>query len=114
MHGARYNGKRYSGGIMGDMFLVSKKNVVLFKLWYVYVVKSKLSMQIILNPNIEFITHRQRKGIESSPLNAELFGRNWRGPERKNLLIPKEEANKLKRKVTRGRAALKFSNVDIV
>ena len=77
-------------------------------------VKNELSMQTILNPNIEFITHRLRKGIESSPLNAESFGRNWIGPERKNLLIPKDEANKLKRKVIRGRAALKFSNVDIV
>ena len=71
-------------------------------------------MQTILNPNIEFITHRLRKGIESSPLNAESFGRNWIGPERKNLLIPKDEANKLKRKVIRGMAALKVSNVDIV
>ena len=76
--------------------------------------KNELSMQTILNPNIEFITHRLRKGNESRPLNAESFGRNWIGPERKNLLIPKDEANKLKRKVTSGRAALKVSNVVIV
>ena len=71
-------------------------------------------MQTILNPNIEFITHRLRKGNESRPLNAESFGRNWIGPERKNLLIPNDEANKLKRKVRSGRAALKVLNVVIV
>ena len=44
-------------------------------------------------------------------MNAESFGRNWIGPARKNLLIPNDEANKLKRKVTSGRADLKVSNV---
>ena len=77
-------------------------------------VKNELSIQTILNPNIEFITHRIKKGIESRPLNAESFGRNWIGPERKNLLIPKDEANKLKRKVRSGRADLKVSNVVIL
>ena len=71
-------------------------------------------MQIILNPNIQFIKHMLRNGIESSPLNADSFGRNWIGPARKNLLIPNDEANKLKRKVIRGRAALKLSNLDMV
>ena len=75
---------------------------------------NELSRQTILNPNMELIRHRLRKGIESCPLNAESFERNWIGPARKNLLIPKEEANKLRRKVIRGWAALKFSNVDIV
>ena len=114
MHGAKYISKRYSGGIIGDISLVSGTGVVLTKIVYVYVVKNELSMQTILNPNIEFITHRLRKGNESKPLNAESFGRNWIGPERKNLLIPKDEANKLKRKVRSGRAALKVSNVVIV
>ena len=63
---------------------------------------------------MEFIKQRARKGIESIPLNAESFGRNWIGPTRKNLLIPNDEENKLKKKVIRGMAALKVSNVGIV
>ena len=113
MHGAKYISKRYSGGIIGDISSVSKMNDAFLIFVYVYVVNIEFSMQMILNPNIEFITQRLKKGIDSSPLNAESFGRNWIGPERKNLLIPKEEENKLKRKVIRGKASLKFSNVDI-
>ena len=71
-------------------------------------------MQTILNPNIEFITHRLRKGNESRPLNAESFGRNWIGPERKNLLIPKDEAKRLMINVKRGEAELKSLYVAIV
>ena len=114
MHGAKYISKRYSGGIIGDISSVSKVTDAFLIFVYVYVVNKEFSMQMILNPNIEFITQRLRKGIESSPLNAESFGRNWIGPERKNLLIPNDEANKLKRKVRSGRAALKVSNVVIV
>ena len=61
-------------------------------------------MQTILNPNIELIKQRLRNGIDNNPLNAESLGRNWIGPARKNLLIPKEEANKLRIKVMRGNA----------
>ena len=64
-------------------------------------------MHTILNPNMELITKRQRKGIEKSPLNAESFGRNCRGPDRKNFVIPKEEDKKLNIKVRRGKAELK-------
>ena len=113
MHGAKYISKRYSGDIIGDISSVFKMTDAFLIFVYVYVVNKEFSMQMILNPNIEFITQRLKKGIESSPLNAESFGRNWIGPERKNLLIPKEEENKLKRKVIRGKASLKFSNVDI-
>ena len=45
MHGARYFSKRYSGGIIGDISLVSITNLVLFMFWYIYVVKNELSMQ---------------------------------------------------------------------
>ena len=114
MHGAKYISKRYSGGIIGDISLVSINIVVSLNLVYLYVVNNEFSVQTILNPNMEFITSRLRKGIERSPLNAESFGRNWIGPFKKNLLIPKDEANKLKRKEIRGRAASKFLNVDIV
>ena len=47
------------------------------------------------------------KGIESSPLKAESLERNWMGPVRKNLLIPNDEANRLKRKVKSGKAEWK-------
>ena len=66
-------------------------------------------MLIIRNPNIELIRKRARKGTEINPLNAESFGRNWIGPVRKNLLIPKDEANRLMIKVRRGAADLKLS-----
>ena len=52
---------------------------------------------------------RLKNGIESNPLNAESFGRYWTGPEMKNLLIPKDEANKLMIKVRRGIAEFKSS-----
>ena len=58
---------------------------------------------------MELMIHRLRNGIDISPLNAELLGRNWIGPERKNLLIPKDEANRLMIKVRRGAADLKLS-----
>ena len=67
-------------------------------------------MQTILTPNIEFIMQRLKKGNDRIPLNGESFGRNLIGPERKNLLIPNDAANRLKRKVIRGKAALKVSN----
>ena len=64
-------------------------------------------MHTILNPNMELMRKRQRKGIDKSPLNAELSGRNLIGPDKKNLLIPKDEAKILKIKVRRGKEELK-------
>ena len=58
-------------------------------------------------PNMVFRRQRQRKGKERSPFKGEFFGRKDMGPLKKNLLIPKELANKLKRKVRMGRAELK-------
>ena len=52
---------------------------------------------------------RQRKGIEKSPLEAESFGKNWIGPDKKNLVIPKDEEKRLKMKVRRGKIELKSS-----
>ena len=57
---------------------------------------------------MELIRKRLRKGIDKSPLNAELLGRNLIGPDKKNLLIPQDEANILKTKVIRGNAELKL------
>ena len=76
--------------------------------------KNADSVQIIRNPNIELIRKRLTKGIDIIPLNAELFGRNWIGPDKKNLLIPKEAANRLMIKVIRGKAAFRSSNHCIV
>ena len=114
MHGAKYTSNRYSGDIMGAISLVFIKSVVSLMFGCLYVLNNELSRQIILNPNMEFIKQRLRKRIESTPLNAESSGRNWIGPTRKNLLIPNDEENKLKKKVIRGMAALKVSNVGIV
>ena len=71
--------------------------------------KNALSIHTILNPNIELIRKRLRKGIEKSPLNVDSIGRNRIGPDKKNFVIPKDEQNRLKIKVSRGRAELKFS-----
>ena len=68
-------------------------------------------MLIIRNPNIELIRKRARKGTEINPLNAESFGRNWIGPVRKNLLIPKDEAKRLMINVIRGRMDSRSSKV---
>ena len=70
--------------------------------------KNALSMHTILNPNIELIRKRLRKGIDSSPFKAESFGKNWIGPDKKNLLIPKDEENRLRMNVRRGKAELKL------
>ena len=59
-------------------------------------------MQKLLTPNIELMRHKVKKGAEISPLNAELFGRNWIGPDKKNLAVPKEALKRLKMKVIRG------------
>ena len=64
-------------------------------------------MQTILNPNIELIVQRLRKGMDRSPLKAESLEINWIGPVRKNLLIPKDEENRLKRNVNSGNTELK-------
>ena len=64
-------------------------------------------MDITLNPYIELIKHRQRKGTDKIPLKGELLVINFIGPDNKNLLIPKEEANRLRRKVISGKAELK-------
>ena len=54
------------------------------------------------------------KGIDTNPLNAESLGKNRIGPDKKNLLIPNDEGNRLIRKVTRGTADLNSSKVCIV
>ena len=64
-------------------------------------------MHTILKPNMELIRKRLRKGIEKSPLKAESFGRNRIGPDKKNFVIPKDEAKRLIINVIRGKAALK-------
>ena len=71
-------------------------------------------MQTILTPNMELMIHRLRKGIDATPLKAELLGRNWIGPARKNLLIPKDAENRLMINVIRGKVDLRSSNVDNV
>ena len=78
MHGAKYTSKRYSGGIIGDISLVStvKLESLEIHLRDLYDVKNEFSMQMILHPNMEFIRQRLIKGTESIPLNAESFGRN--------------------------------------
>ena len=63
-------------------------------------------MHNTLNPNIELIRKRLRNGIDKIPLNGEFLGRNLIGPDKKNLLIPKDEVKILKIKVRRGKAAL--------
>ena len=57
---------------------------------------------------MELIRKRVRKGTEKSPLNDESFGRNRIGPDKKNFVIPKDEAKRLIINVIRGRAELKF------
>ena len=42
------------------------------------------------------------------------FGRNWIGPDRKNLVIPKDDAKRLRINVKRGNAELKSLKVAIV
>ena len=69
--------------------------------------KNALSMQIILNPNIELIRQRIIKGTDRTPLNAGSSGRNRIGPARKKLLIPKEDASRLTINERRGKTALK-------
>ena len=71
--------------------------------------KNALSMHTILNPNIELISKRLRKGIDSSPFKAESFGKNWIGPDKKNFVVPKEALKRLRRKVIRGQAWLILS-----
>ena len=66
-------------------------------------------MHTILNPNIVLIRKRLRNGIDKSPLNGDSFGRNRIGPDRKNLLIPKDAEKMLQMKVMRGKAELKLS-----
>ena len=65
-------------------------------------------------PNMVLRRQRQRKGIERSPFKAEFLGRKDMGPLKKNLLMPKELANKLKINVRSGRAELKSSYWDTV
>ena len=76
--------------------------------------KNADSIQIIRNPNIELIRKRLTKGTDSIPLNAELLGRNFIGPDKKNLLIPKDAAKRLMIKVIRGKAEFRSSNHCIV
>ena len=71
-------------------------------------------MHIVLTPNIRFKKNMQMKGMDRKPDKGESFGRNGIGPFKKNLDIPNELANKLKRNVPRGRASLNVLNEDIV
>ena len=57
---------------------------------------------------MELIKKRLKKGNDMRPLNAEPLGRNRIGPDKKNLLIPKDEVKMLKIKVISGSAELKF------
>ena len=59
-------------------------------------------MQKLRTPNIELMRHKIKKGADISPSNAESFGRNWIGPDKKNLVVPKEALKRLNRKVIRG------------
>jgi len=63
-------------------------------------------MQIIRKPNIVFSMQRQRKGIDSIPFNAESFEINCIGPCTKNLLVPKDDENRLMKNVISGKAEL--------
>ena len=49
---------------------------------------------------------RQRKGIDSIPFNAESFEINCIGPCIKNLLVPKDDENRLMKNVISGKAEL--------
>ena len=64
-------------------------------------------MQRIRIPNIELIMQSPRKGIERIPLKVESVERNWMGPAKKNLDIPKAEENRLIKNVIRVNADLK-------
>ena len=52
--------------------------------------------------------------MDRSPLKADSFDISWIGPDIRNLLIPKDEANRLKRKVKSGKAELISEQCDIV
>ena len=69
-------------------------------------------MQTARTPNIAFRRQRLRNGIDSTPSKAESLERNWMGPFKRNLLVPKDEANRLTIKVTRGKAELKSGKFD--
>ena len=66
-------------------------------------------MHKLRNPNIELMKNNAKKGAEIMPLNADSFGRNWIGPDKKNLVVPKEALKRLRRKVIRGHAWLILS-----
>ena len=51
--------------------------------------------------------HRLRKGIESSPENADSLEINRMGPSRKNFDIPNEEEMRLIKKLIKGMADLR-------
>ena len=65
--------------------------------------KNADSTQIVRIPNMVLIKNNVTKGVDRIPFSNELFGRNWMGPVRKNLVIPKDAANKLRRNDKRGR-----------
>ena len=51
---------------------------------------------------------RHRKGIENNPFDEAFSERNRIGPTRKNLLIPKDDENRLNRRAIKGKESLKF------
>ena len=70
-------------------------------------------MHIVLTPNIMFKKNMQMKGMDRRPDKGESFGRKGIGPFKKNLDIPNELANKLKRNVPSGSASLNVLTDDI-
>ena len=71
-------------------------------------------MQTIRNPNIRFTKHIERNGMERRPDKRESLGRKGMGPFKKNLDIPNELVNKLKRNVATGRASFMLSYENFV
>ena len=71
-------------------------------------------MHVIRTPNIVLMMQRVINGMDNRPFKAEFLGKKGIGPVRKNLLMPKEEVNTLKRNVKRGRAELKSSKAEMV
>ena len=67
-------------------------------------------MQMTRTPNMVLINIIQTKGRDTIPLRSESFGRIGIGPQRKNLVIPKELVIKLMTNVIKGRAWLMSLN----
>ena len=66
-------------------------------------------MHTIRTPNMRFKRHIAMNGMERRPDRRESFGRKGMGPFKKNLDIPNELVNKLKRNVPTGSASFMLS-----